>query len=266
MTEVSGLYIYPIKGARPMSLASVDVDPTGLKGDRQFAVFKDGARCNVKQIPAIQLIVPEWQESTLNLSYPAKEGFSLDTTIEAGTQVEEFRGGQTPVVDMGDPVASWLSDALKTPVRLCRIAEPTPFIIPLPEFTEVHGRDQQRFVDAAPVMLANSSSLDDLNQRLASPVEMGRFRPNIVLSDMPAYAEDERDTFRFDEVELCQVAPCERCKVVTMDLVTGETGKEPLKTLASYRKRESDYAGGVMFGTYLAVGASGRLSVGDRLL
>ena len=43
---------------------------------------------------------------------------------------------------------------------------------------------------------------------------------------------------------------------------TGEIGKEPLKTLAGYRRREVNYAGGVVFGTYMMPSGGGVLRVG----
>jgi uncharacterized protein YcbX len=39
--------------------------------------------------------------------------------------------------------------------------------------------------------------------------------------------------------------------------------KEPLRTLSRYRRRENGYAGGVMFGTYIAPLKVGRIHVGD---
>jgi len=212
---VSALFIYPIKGARPVSVDSIDIDSGGLKGDRQFAVFLDGERCNVKQIPALMFLEARWDGTLLQLSHPGTEIFTLDTTATGSRETEPFRGSETPVLDMGDGVASWLSKALGKDVRLCRIAEPTPFVIPLPEFGDIHNHDQERFVDAAPVMLANQSSLDDLNERLEVPVEMARFRANIVVEGLEAYGEDNVDLFRFDRVALRQAAPCERCKVAS---------------------------------------------------
>lgn len=266
MPVISELAIYPIKGARAVSVDQIDVGPTGLKGDREFALFKDGQRGNVKQIPGVMFLEPSWDGTTLVLNHPGRETFRLDTKSLGSPLLEPFRGSHTPVADLGDEVAKWLSLAVGESVRLCRIAEPAPFVIPLPEFmADVHGQEQDRFIDAAPVMLATTDSLDDLNTRLASPVEMGRFRANIVISGLPAYSEDDIGVFQFDQVALKQVAPCERCAVVTMDLHSGDTAKEPLKTLATYRRRANDYAGGVMFGSYLAVASGGTLSVGETL-
>ena len=271
MTIITELFIYPIKGARPVAVSSVEVDAGGFRGDREFAVFSDGKRCNVKQIPGIMFLAARPADDGLLLSFPGQASFlmkkSLMESVQPGSAGSEaFRGGETPTVDMGDEVAAWLSQALGRTVRLCRIAEPTPFIIPLPEFTDVHLQPQDRFVDAAPVMLANTASFLELNQRLAQPVEMGRFRPNIVLNGLAPWREDQQHTFEFEQVIFKQVAPCERCAVVTMDLDTGKTGKEPLATLANFRRRDNDYAGGVMFGSYLAVSQPGILNTGDVLL
>ena len=60
------------------------------------------------------------------------------------------------------------------------------------------------------------------------------------------------------EVELAVVKPCGRCVVTTLDKETLETSREPLKTLATYRKRD----GKVMFGQNLIPLNEGGLEVG----
>jgi uncharacterized protein len=54
------------------------------------------------------------------------------------------------------------------------------------------------------------------------------------------------------------VKPCERCAITTMDHKSGEKGKEPLRTLASYRK----VGGKVFFGQNAIADATGRLRGG----
>ena len=53
--------------------------------------------------------------------------------------------------------------------------------------------------------------------------------------------------------------PCERCVFTTVDQETGETGKEPLKTLATYRRQNA----AVIFGMNLIHRNEGHLRVGD---
>jgi uncharacterized protein len=57
------------------------------------------------------------------------------------------------------------------------------------------------------------------------------------------------------------VKPCDRCVLTTTDQATGERGLEPLRTLATYRRRD----GKVYFGQNVVHEGTGRLGVGDPL-
>lgn len=262
--RITQLTIYPVKGCRGQQLENATMTPEGLDGDRQFAVTIDGRRSNQKQIAGLKFLEATRGQGQLVLGYPGAGSFEL--ALDEGTlqAEEEFRGQQIPLLDMGDSVAEFLSDALGQSVRLQRVRQAVDWFLPHPEFTAVHGQVQTRFVDAAPILLVGQSSLDDLNSRLESPVPMDRFRPNIVVDGLDPYQEDELEVFAFGDVQLDRVTVCERCIVTTMDQQTGDMGKEPLNTLSKYRKRSNDYAGGIMFGIY-TTGASGDLKLGDEL-
>lgn len=89
---------------------------------------------------------------------------------------------------------------------------------------------------------------------------MLRFRPNLVIEGSAAFAEDGWKRIRIGTVEFRVVAPCSRCILTTLDPKTGERSadREPLMTLAKYRKQE----GGVMFGQNLVPDGPGQLEVG----
>jgi len=101
------------------------------------------------------------------------------------------------------------------------------------------------FADGYPLMALSEASLADLNQRIARldadegvrvPLPMNRFRPNIVVSGCDAFAEDNWRQIQIGDAVFRSTKPCERCVITTVDQAKGEfTGKEPLKTLASYR-------------------------------
>ena len=57
------------------------------------------------------------------------------------------------------------------------------------------------------------------------------------------------------------IKPCARCSVVTIDQQAGEVGKEPLKTLASYRKKDNK----IFFGANAIALKEGVVSVGDPI-
>jgi uncharacterized protein YcbX len=115
--------------------------------------------------------------------------------------------------------------------------------------------------------MIGEASLNDLNERLPKPVPMARFRPNIVVDGIAAYAEDTLAHAQHSGVVLHAVKPCVRCAVTTTDQMTGERDEhsEPLRTLARYRNDKS--IRGVKFGMNLAIGqgAGAMLRVGDRL-
>ena len=53
--------------------------------------------------------------------------------------------------------------------------------------------------------------------------------------------------------------PCPRCAITTVDQETGVRGKEPLRTLATYRKSDGE----VIFGRNLIQDALGTVHLGD---
>jgi uncharacterized protein len=57
------------------------------------------------------------------------------------------------------------------------------------------------------------------------------------------------------------VKPCARCVTTTADRETAERGVEPLRTLATFRRRN----GQVMFGQNLVHRGNGRLARGTRV-
>ena len=64
-----------------------------------------------------------------------------------------------------------------------------------------------------------------------------------------------------DDVEFRVAKPCDRCVMTTVDPVTLASGKEPLRTLARYRR----WDGKTWFGAYLIPDGSGHISVGGAL-
>ena len=266
--KVSDLLLYPIKGCRGYSVDQAAVTPMGLVGDREFAVIKDGERINQKQLSSMMYLSAVWKSAEyLELSFPGTSNFELNCAVSSIKTLDKIQvyGSDLSIQDMGDDVAFWLTERLGAEVRLARTNGATPWFLPVPEFVSVHGKPQTKFVDAAPILLTNTESLDDLNARLSDELPMNRFRPNIVVDLLEAYKEDSLEIFNFPSLNLESVAICERCTVTTTDQETGEVAKEPLRTLSKYRKRADGYAGGIMFGIYVTAIADGKLAIGDNL-
>ena len=115
------------------------------------------------------------------------------------------------------------------------------------------------FADAFPLLLISQASLDDLNSKLAVPVPMNRFRPNIVINGCGAFDEDGWKKIRVGNMVFHVMKPCGRCVTTTVDQSTGVQGKEPLATLSKYRKVD----GKVLFGQNVIPEKRGMVHVGD---
>ena len=131
--------------------------------------------------------------------------------------------------------------------------------------------DLVHFADGYPFLAISEASLTDLNDRILEhgedAVPMNRFRPNLVISGCAAFAEDTWSHMRIGEVTFRAGGPSSRCIVTTTDQITGERpGKEPLRTLATYRRDTSDPSD-VNFGqNFINETKSGTLRVRDAVI
>lgn len=153
----------------------------------------------------------------------------------------------------------WFSELLERDVRLVFMPSEVERAVD-PDYGSPD--DVVGFADGFPLLVLSQASLDELSRRVGRPLEMRRFRPNLVVSGGEAHAEDEWRRLRVGEVRLRLVKPCSRCVITTLDPATGESGKEPLATLATYRKRD----GKVYFGMNAIPDAEGEIRIGDPVV
>jgi hypothetical protein len=162
-------------------------------------------------------------------------------------------------VDQGDAAADLISTYLGRASRL--VAVDPSFRRDLGSSYAPTAGMHVRFADSSPCMLASSASLDDLNQRLETPVPMDRFRPNLVVGGYAPFEEDRWDRIRIGSLTFRVVKDCIRCQIINIDQSTGERDVEPLETLATYRS--GPY--GVRFGRKLVQESTGSIGRGDRV-
>lgn len=123
--------------------------------------------------------------------------------------------------------------------------------------------DEVSLADAFPLLLISQAALDLLNGKLAQPLSMLRFRPNLVVTGTAAHAEDGWKRIRIGDIEFEVVKPCTRCVFTTVDFERGQfdPSGEPLRTLKTYRRSPD----GITFGQNLIPRGIGTLRVGDAL-
>lgn len=267
---VSALSIYPVKGCRGLSLRSANVDTLGLVGDRRFMfVSEEGNQLTQREAPRLALIDTDLSEDRLRLS---SGGFgTLEVPlIQPDAPLRTVAIWSTHGLraeDCGEESHRWISDFLGTKSRLVRIGAAFRREV---KNTTGPAADLVTFADAYPLLVLSEASLADLNARLEEHGEpalpMNRFRPNLVIAGCDAYEEDTWTRIKVGSVRFRTGGPCARCIVTTTDQFTGERGKEPLRTLASYR-RDPVQPSNVNFGQNLInEDKSGLIAVGNPIV
>ena len=162
-------------------------------------------------------------------------------------------------IDQGDEAAAWFSQYLGHEVpghyRLVRMPDAGT------RETEMGG-DQVAFADAYPFLLTSVETLASLNQLMAQALPMDRFRANIVITGGEPLMEDGLGSFRVGDIDFRGIMRCGRCPITTINQLTAQSGKEPLKTLATFNNDGNN----VYFGKYLVHSGTGVIKVGDELV
>lgn len=264
------IFIYPVKSLAGFSVPAAELDELGFIGDRRFMVVDpDGRFLTQRTLPRLALIRTALTSEVLTLS-AANHG-AIDVARRGASaaprrRVTVWRSEGLSAEDCGDLPAEWLESFLGVRCRLVRVGN--DFARPVLDKGARPG-DAVSFADACPFLVIGDASLADLNDRLVERGEealpMDRFRPNLVVSGCPAYAEDTWPRFRIGAVTFRSAGPCARCAITTTDQITAVRGKEPLRILATYRRDAID-ATKVNFGQNLIHETkAGRLRVDDAI-
>ena len=258
--KVSGIFIYPVKSLRAVSLRSVKLDKRGLVGDRRFMVVCEnppsiyGTSPEAKyrfvtqrQCPALATVDTILSDSTLTLSNGTESIVVNLSVVERSETICRARiwDDIVDVVDAGDQAAAFLQPIVDlSGVRLVAV---TPSddrtadeqYIPPEARTWTGGIPLSGLTDGFPVLVACMASLEEVNRRLTQkgnqPIPMSRFRPNIVIETTIPFEEDTWKVIQAGDTILHLVKGCPRCKQSCTDQRTGFVSDEPLATLAEFR-------------------------------
>ena len=255
---LSGVYIYPIKSCGGISLERADLGATGLLHDRRWMLVDEAGKfMSQRRHPKLALISPRITSDHLIVRATGMPDLEVPFEGEPEERIDvEVWGDVQRGVPAGGEADRWFGRYLGFSCRLVR--KPDDDVRPV-DSAYARSGDQTSFADGFPLLLISEASLEDLNGRLESPVLMNRFRPNLVVRGCGPYAEDGWDEIRAGDAAFRVAEPCPRCAITTVDQESGERGKEPLKTLATYRR-----AGGeVWFGRNLIHTSTGTVRVGD---
>ena len=262
---LTGLYLYPVKSLGGYAVPEANVTARGLRHDRRWLLVDERNRfMTQRQQPELALlaVAPAYNGFLLShrqrpdllplfIPFEATPDRTLFVTIW-DDMAWAWRG--TPEAD------EWLAEALGRPCRLVYMSDMVRRDVE-PE----HNPEGQlvSFADGYPFLLIGEAALNDLNARLAQPVLMNRFRPNLVFGGGTPYDDDNWEEFAVGGVPFRAVRGCGRCVLTTIDQQTAAKSPvgEPLRTLATYRMAE----GSTLFGQNVTGPGQGRLRVGDAV-
>ncbi|OZG71267.1 MOSC domain-containing protein [Hahella sp. CCB-MM4] len=257
--HVTELNLYPVKSCAGVSVDQLRISEWGPEGDRRYMLV-DAAGKFVTGRKFPQMVLLKTQIHPEGISITSPKGDSIMATIPEDAQrieVEVWRDKMVAAVASSE-INDWLSRLLGQELKLVHMPEDSFRQVD----REYYAADQRvAFSDGYPVLVTNESSLAELNGRLEESIVMKRFRPNIVVNGTSPWEEDDWNHLRIGEVEFRAVKPCSRCVFTTVDPMTAEKGKEPLRTLAGYRRKEL----GVIFGQNLVQLNHGVIKVGDSV-
>lgn len=257
--HLSDLLAFPVKSCGPMPTDAADVQARGIAGDRRWMVVDpDGRFITARTEPRLLLVTPALTDRGLSLAAPGMPVLAVAAPTGDSKAVRVWRD-DVQAFEASETANRWFSKFLG---RSCTLVYQGGNRREISSRTGARAGDEVSFADGYPLLLIGSASLEDLNRRLARPVSMLRFRPNLVVATDRPYAEDEWASVQIGSCEFSVARPCTRCVLTTVDPATGiaDPDREPLATLRSYRRSRS--AGGVLFGVNLIPRRLGRVAVG----
>ncbi|MBZ0218543.1 MAG: MOSC domain-containing protein [Fimbriimonadaceae bacterium] len=244
--KVVGLYRYPVKSLRGTSLQRSSVHRIGLAEDRRWLIVDaEGKFLTIRQQPIMTQIGVTVTEDGIIMRHASSGQFAVSRPAATAALRKVTIWRDTVTASVAEPSSNgFFSNILGQKVHLVYLNNQTARPID-PMFGQCG--DHTSFSDGYPILITTTSSLRDLNRHLTDPVDMRRFRPNIVIDNTMPWIEDTWKVVRIGTLTFRIAKPCGRCVVTTRDPDTGEQADpaEPLKTLGNLHRAAN---GNIVFG------------------
>jgi uncharacterized protein len=257
---IQDIFIYPIKSLGGIRVSEAVVEEKGFQHDRRWMlVDQKGMFISQRDFPQLALLAVRVEVNELVVFHKKdqEKAVKIPVDLASGPELMVTVWDDQVLAKTVDPsLDQFFSDFLGFSVRLVVMPENSRRKVD-PRYA-LNG-ESVSFADGMPYLIIGQESLNDLNSRLEDPVTMDRFRPNLVFTGGVPYIEDSLREIKIGELDFQIVKPCARCVMTTVDQASGIKGKEPLKTLASYRTFNNK----VYFGQNVVALQSGKIRVGD---
>lgn len=268
MLTITEINIYPIKGLGGISLSKSMVTKRGLQYDRRWQLVDEQGNFftqrSHREMTLLQVVdhgdsflVKHKKKDIEPLIFP-----KIQKDLSSKMMVTIWKDTCEACI-VSEEASKWFSKMLQTSCHLVFMPDSTHRQVNL-RFSQ--AGDAVSFADGYPISITGEASFNDLNDRLEERLPTDRFRSNLIFSEGTPFEEDNWTLLQIgDKVIFRGGKPSQRCVVITINQATGESGKEPTKTLNTFRKRGD----GVYFGMNIIwdkeKSTGGEIQIGDTI-
>ncbi len=262
MLQISELYIYPIKSLAGIAKETVEITNTGLKHDRRWMLVDDNnVFLSQRTHPQMALLQPIEKEDCIVVThkYDPLQNITIPFYNEGKNTIHvSIWDDVCDALEVSTECSNWFSNMLQINCKLVYMPNETMRLV---DKRYANNKEVTSFSDGYPILMIGQDSINYLNTKLEEPIPMDRFRPNIVFTGGYAHVEDEMEVFSINDVNFLGVKPCARCVITTINQQNIEKGKEPLKTLATYRTKNNK----IYFGQNVLQQQNGNIAIGNKI-
>lgn len=264
--KISQIHIYPIKSCGGISLEQAQLTDRGLLHDRRWMIVDPQGNCLTQRDNAqMALIRTAIDGEKLRIWHQLKKIAPLEIPLEISMRsVMEVSlwGDRFLASRHSEETDAWFSGVLGQNCHLVHMHKESRRPVD-PRYAS--EGEIVSMADGYPHLILGEASLAHLNEKLSEKgeeaVPMNRFRPNLVFQGGDAHVEDSWSGIKIGELSFKAVKPCARCQLTTIEQETAKQGKEPLRTLSTYRKEGAK----VLFGMNLLHEGNGVVRIGDEI-
>jgi len=258
--KVKDILIYPIKSLPPIRIERGYAKKRGLKIDRRWMlVDAEHKFITQRNHPILTQISIQLTPKQILLSYN-NDSLSVPFKLKNhNTYQVEVWDHIVEAHEVSAQVNNWFTKILGIETKLVKMDKSSKRV---KKFLRAPWKSKVSFADGYPYLIIGTASLELLNSKLEHPVNMDRFRGNIIADTDIAHEEDSWDTIIIGSAVFKLIKPCTRCKVITIDQQSGVSSAEPIKTLSTYRKFDNK----INFGMNAICVEKGKFKKGDRII
>jgi uncharacterized protein YcbX len=233
--SVQQLWCYPLKSAQGLALSHARLDRFGLAGDRRWVLVDDAGRfVSQRQCARMGALQVQAEADHITLGGydqpPLQAIAQPDRPVMVDIWGDQVLGhGVAPIVDQ--QVSDWLGRSVRLvycPAQAQRAVDPD------------YAGDGHltAFSDGFPLLVISQASIDALSVAWGAPIDVRRFRPNVVIGgDCAPFAEDHWRQIQLGDVVLDLVKPCSRCVIPSLDPDSQQPTEGFLAFLAAQRRK-----------------------------